>query len=88
MLEDERLKGNLIGLHISEHKSLLCQLFADDAGVFLLNSQMEIENARATIQTYEDISGAFLNVAKSVIVPLVNSAQQDWLNGIGYKVLQ
>lgn len=37
---------------------------------------------------YEDISGAFLNVAKSVIIPLVNPVEQEWFNRIGCIVLK
>lgn len=88
LLADRRDKGDLAGLKISDRKSLIYRLFADNAGFFLQNSQQEFEIARATIQVFENISGAFLNVAKSVIVPLVNPAARDWFASIGCVVLQ
>lgn len=51
------------------------------------NSHNEVENARAAIQVYENISGASLNVAKLVFVPLVNTAAQSWFANIGCRVL-
>lgn len=55
---------------------------------FLLNTQQEFENARSTIQIFENILGAYLNVAKSVIIPLVNPIAQDWFANIGCCILQ
>lgn len=87
MLEDKRIEkriiGELSGLKISNKKGLLYQLFADDAGLFLQNSLAEFETAREGIQNFENISGAYLNVAKSVIVPLVNLNIQGWFTYIG-----
>lgn len=71
LLEDKCLKGELTGLKIS-NENLLYQLFVDDEGLFLQNNQADFEKARSVIQVYENISGAFLNMAKLVIVPLVN----------------
>lgn len=76
MLEDRRAKGELTRLKILNQDSLLHQLFADDAGIFLQNLPVKFENARATIQDFENISWAILNVAKLVIIPLVNPADQ------------
>lgn len=45
-------------------------------------------NARETIQVYEDISRAFLNISKSVIVPLVNLEVQEWFDCIGCVILK
>lgn len=87
LLQEQRRVGAITGLYISEHESLIYQLFADDAGLFLRNTQAEFEATRKTIQVFEDISGAYLNVAKSVIVPLVNPEPQVWFNRIGCQVL-
>lgn len=38
LLEDKRAKGELMGLRITDQKSLLYQLFADDVGLFLQNT--------------------------------------------------
>lgn len=87
LLEDKSVKGELKGLRILDQENLLFQLFADDAGLPLHNSQPEFENARATIQIFENILGAFLNVAKSVIIPLVNLVAQTWFGSIGCLML-
>lgn len=62
--------GALVGLKINEDSNLLYQLFANDARIFLRNSQEEFENARVTIQVFQNTLGALLNVGKLVIVPI------------------
>lgn len=64
--------GKISGLQIFEQKNLVYQLFADDTCLFLRNSQVAFEQARAAIQIFENIFGARLNMRKSVIVPLTN----------------
>lgn len=87
MLAMKHSLGELFGLRVSGNRYLLYQLFVDDVGLFLKNTLQEFECARATIQNFEDISRAFLNVAKSMIVPLVNPNPQEWFASIGCKVL-
>lgn len=43
---------------------------------------------RATIKVFENILGDFLNVTKSIIIPLVNPMAQAWFNDIKCRVLQ
>lgn len=88
LFEAKRNSGELKGLLIPKHKGLLYQLFVDDAGFFLHNLMEEFQPARAAIQTFKNIFGALLNVGKSVIVPLINPASQDWFAQIGCQVLQ
>lgn len=88
LLEEKSVKGELKGLKIFEQDNLLYQLFADDVGLFLHNSQLEFEIAKATIQIFEKKIGAFLNVAKSVIIPLVNHVSQTWFDSISCLMLQ
>lgn len=73
---------------VSLISGLVYQLFADDAGLFLQNNITEFDHAREAIQTYEDISRSFLNIGKSIIVPLLNAHPQDWFADVGCKVLQ
>lgn len=88
LLEDRTVKGELTNLRIPDQKSLLYQLFSDNTGIFLHNSQLEFENVMSTIQIFENIVGAFLNVARSVIIPLVNLVAQAWFGSIGCLILQ
>lgn len=87
MLEDKAQKGELVGLCIFEHCNLIYQLFADNVGIFLQNNQSKFEDDWAVIQIYEDISSAFLNIGKSIIVPLLNPHPQDWFTEVGCKVM-
>lgn len=88
LLKDRLSKGDLVGLKISTNKSLVYQLFANDVGLFLHNSQQEFENARATIQILKNILGAFLNMAKSVILLLCVPMIQAWFYSISRCILQ
>lgn len=47
ILEDCKVKEELVSLKVSEQKHLLYQLFADDACLFLQNSLIKVEYARA-----------------------------------------
>lgn len=80
--------GEISGLQIFDRTCLLYQLFADDTCMFLRNSLEEFDRARAAIQIFENVSGAWLNVSKSVIVPLSNPLPQEWHQTTGCKVLQ
>lgn len=88
VLEAKRASGLLIALCIMEQKSLLYQLFFNDARMFLHNTQEEFEQAREAIQAFENIFGVLLNVGKLVIVPLVNPTLQAWFEDIGCQVLK
>lgn len=73
MMLDRCCSGReLIGLKLSNQASLLYQLFAHDACLFLQNLQMEFTRARATIQMFENMFRAQLNVGKFAIIPLSN----------------
>lgn len=78
-------EGNLLGLPIDNQISLCYQLFADDTGLFLSATENEFQQAREVIAIFEDISGALLNVGKSVMVPifLPESQYPDWMDSVG-----
>lgn len=88
LFKDLRVKGELTSLKILGQQNLLCQLFADNVGVFLQSLQVEFDMAREIIQVFENILGAFLNVAKSIIIPLTNPTNQEWYARIGCWVLK
>lgn len=87
MLTEKTMNKELMGLKIFDRKNLLYQLFADDVGIFLQNTQSEFETARETIQIFENILGAFLNIAKPVIIPLSNQDPQISFDAICCQVL-
>lgn len=72
LLDSLRKKGEISGHQISNQKNLFFQLFAENVGIFMKNTQEEFERAHAAIQVFENILGALLNVEKSIIVPLIN----------------
>lgn len=88
LLQKKCDQGDLVGLRVTQQESLLFQLFADDSCLFIQNSQTEFERAREAVQIFENISGACLNVCKSVIIPLTNPRPQLWHQSTGCKILK
>ncbi|KAL3681480.1 hypothetical protein R1sor_024436 [Riccia sorocarpa] len=79
LLQQQEVEGNLQGIKISESKSSLCNLFADDTWVFVKGTHEQFQQLHATIKVYEDISGSRLNVEKSTIIPIAMETLPGWL---------
>jgi hypothetical protein len=62
--------GDIEGIQIGPDQSLLHQLFADDMGLFLKTSQANFRKVKEIVDLYERISGAQLNLGKSLVLPL------------------
>ncbi|KAL3699367.1 hypothetical protein R1sor_017389 [Riccia sorocarpa] len=87
MIREEERRGNLTGLRIPNGRPLLHRLFADDSGITLKATERNFSNLRSTIARFERISGASLNVNKSVILPMAMSRLPRWLHDTGCKIL-
>ncbi|KAL3687290.1 hypothetical protein R1sor_013599 [Riccia sorocarpa] len=85
-LRKEELTGQLRGLQLPSLKSVLYKLFADDTSVFISASAKDFQQARKTIQKFEQASGAKLNVQKSLVLALGNSRNSSWLADLGCEV--
>lgn len=62
--------GELQGIKISEEITVCMRLFADDLGVFIAASERNFRKLQEIISVYEAASGARMNLAKTVIIPL------------------
>ncbi|KAL3681238.1 hypothetical protein R1sor_024194 [Riccia sorocarpa] len=83
----EATKDNLIqGIKTSNFSQLVHSLFADDTGLCLQADENNFRSAKAIIEKFERISGAQLNVAKSLIIPLGMDLIPIWILETGCKV--
>ncbi|KAL3696583.1 hypothetical protein R1sor_010659 [Riccia sorocarpa] len=87
MIREEERRGNLTGLEILDGHPLLHRLFVDDSGITLRASESNFSNLRTTIARFERISGAALNVSKSVILPMAMKRIPTWLHETGCKIM-
>ncbi|KAL3691489.1 hypothetical protein R1sor_005140 [Riccia sorocarpa] len=70
LLRREELENRLVGLNIGSDTTLLHQLYADDTGINMTMEESQFSRLQQVIQTFEQISGARLNLSKSLIMPL------------------
>ncbi|KAL3684100.1 hypothetical protein R1sor_002122 [Riccia sorocarpa] len=85
LLEAAALK-NIEGIKINDDKQLLFSLFADDTGLCLRATEENFRVAKAVVDRFEAISGAQLNVSKSLIIPLGLERVPRWMLMTGCKV--
>ncbi|KAL3675120.1 hypothetical protein R1sor_025068 [Riccia sorocarpa] len=88
ILREEEKQGRITGVQIPKGRPLLHKLFADDSGITIAANEQNFINLRATIERFERISGAQLNVSKSVILPMAMTRNVRWLDNTGCKILQ
>ncbi|KAL3679838.1 hypothetical protein R1sor_022794 [Riccia sorocarpa] len=70
LLRSEQIKGHLHGLEARNGRQVLDALFADDTGLMLHADAENWKRATEVIQKFEVMSGARLNVSKSLAVPI------------------
>ncbi|KAL3692001.1 hypothetical protein R1sor_005652 [Riccia sorocarpa] len=83
LLREEEANGRLRGVNYGGGTTLLHQIYADDTGVNLTMDEAQFDRLKHIIQVYESISGAKLNVSKSLIMPIGPSIPPDWTNETG-----
>ncbi|KAL3700078.1 hypothetical protein R1sor_018100 [Riccia sorocarpa] len=81
-------KGELEGLNIPNGRSILHRLFAEDSGVTIKASEDNFKNLTKVIEKFERVSGAQLNLAKSVVIPMALERLPSWLESSGCKILR
>ncbi|KAL3697792.1 hypothetical protein R1sor_011868 [Riccia sorocarpa] len=86
MLRDAHVEGRVHGLEVGNGCQILEALFADDTGLLLRADKENWENATAVVQRFETISGARLNVSKSLIIPIRFQEPPQWLCETGCKI--
>ncbi|KAL3688940.1 hypothetical protein R1sor_015249 [Riccia sorocarpa] len=69
-LRKEESSGNLQGLQLPGHQSILHELFADDTSLFIRAQARNFLHARKVIKKFEVASGASLNMQKSMVMAL------------------
>ncbi|KAL3686178.1 hypothetical protein R1sor_004200 [Riccia sorocarpa] len=70
LLRIEEMAGRLKGVSIPRGGSFLHRFFADDSGVMITAEERYFGVLQTTVEKYEQISGAKLNLPKSVVLPL------------------
>ncbi|KAL3682552.1 hypothetical protein R1sor_000574 [Riccia sorocarpa] len=85
-LRKEEEMGQLKGLQIPGYKSVLHELFAEDTSLFLRAQARDFTQVRKAIEKFELASGALLNVQKSLVMALGESANNGWLKDSGCEV--
>ncbi|KAL3681464.1 hypothetical protein R1sor_024420 [Riccia sorocarpa] len=83
LLREEEARGRLMGVNYGGQTTLLHQIYADDTGVNLTMEESQFNRLKATIQVFEEISGARLNLAKSLIMPISPEIILDWVRTTG-----
>lgn len=82
-LEFKLASGDINGVKISEDLTICHRLFADDVGIFILPDESSFKKLQEALHLYELASGAKLNLAKSVIIPLALPSIPQWLRDTG-----
>ncbi|KAL3681900.1 hypothetical protein R1sor_024856 [Riccia sorocarpa] len=87
LLREAEQKEDLRGVHIPRGKPLLHRLFANDSGVANAADERNFQNLCRIIERFEGVSGAQLNLSKSVIIPMALRRNPTWLVNTGCKIL-
>ncbi|KAL3682870.1 hypothetical protein R1sor_000892 [Riccia sorocarpa] len=86
MVRKEESEGRLQGVNYGGERSLMHQIYADDTGLNLTMDENQYARLKEVIQVYEAISGAKLNVSKSLIMPINPSVPPAWVRETGCEV--
>ncbi|KAL3696859.1 hypothetical protein R1sor_010935 [Riccia sorocarpa] len=86
LLREQEEKGHLTSVKIAPGKTALHNFYADDSGVLLGATPDNLAVLHQTIKEYESISGANLNLEKSIVIPVVMETLPDWLRQSGYYI--
>lgn len=72
ILDDLADQGKIKGFKIGTRHEVLHQLFADDTGILMHSDEASFSNVKEALNVYERISGAKVNLGKSVLIQLDN----------------
>lgn len=89
MLKHKVSTRELEGIPMRNGEQLTHQLFTDDTSIFMTAKEENFKCIRDVIGVYERISGACLNLSKSMVIPLyLNGPLPPWLENSGCKVVK
>ncbi|KAL3698037.1 hypothetical protein R1sor_012113 [Riccia sorocarpa] len=77
-LREEERCGRVKGVAYDGEQTLLHQIYADDTGVNITMAETQFNRLREVIGDYEEVSGAKLNLTKSLIMPIMHVFPPDW----------
>ncbi|KAL3699430.1 hypothetical protein R1sor_017452 [Riccia sorocarpa] len=82
-------EGKINGLFIQPGEMLGHQLFVDDTGICVSTKEGEFEELKGILRKYEMApSGAKINLAKSLVMPLGSESVPQWVRGTGCRVAE
>lgn len=64
------------GIQLGDGSQLTHQSFVDDSGLFIHATKENFNYIKEVIKSYERILGAFLNLSKSIVIPLYIKQQK------------
>ncbi|KAL3701794.1 hypothetical protein R1sor_019816 [Riccia sorocarpa] len=86
MLREEEKEGRLQGVTYGGQQTLLHQIYADDTCIHITMKEEQFNRLTEVIHSYELISGAKLNLSKSLIMPLGPGRNPAWLHETGCEI--
>ncbi|KAL3685916.1 hypothetical protein R1sor_003938 [Riccia sorocarpa] len=87
LLREGERQGTIKGVQIPRGKPILHKLFADDSGICISATEANFRALTRIVNCFERVSGAKLNLAKSVIIPMVLDRSTPWLSSTGCKIV-
>jgi hypothetical protein len=87
ILKEKTRLGQIQGIYIKSEEQLICQLFADDTGIFFEATEASFQAVMAAIKEFESISGAKVNMEKSKLTQLDHGEQPEWFERSGCSVV-
>ncbi|KAL3692146.1 hypothetical protein R1sor_005797 [Riccia sorocarpa] len=86
LLEKAQREGYIEGIKLPCGKQLIHQLFADNTCIHFQAIENFFNKTKELVGAFEIISGAALNIDKSVIIPLGVQEPQEWIRNTGCKI--
>ncbi|KAL3691975.1 hypothetical protein R1sor_005626 [Riccia sorocarpa] len=86
LLREAQVQGQVQGLEVGNMRTILEALFADDIGLLLRAEEDNWRKATEVVKRFEKISGAKLNVSKSLVISIGFSEPPSWLIASGCKL--
>ncbi|KAL3694931.1 hypothetical protein R1sor_008582 [Riccia sorocarpa] len=87
LFRDAERRGLLTGVTIPRGRPLLHKLFANDSGICITATEQNFECLKLLVEKFERVSGAKLNLGKSVILPMMLERSTPWLERTGCRIL-
>ncbi|KAL3696088.1 hypothetical protein R1sor_010164 [Riccia sorocarpa] len=82
----EEKTGRIKGVNYGGETTLLHQIYADDTEINITMDETQFDQLTSVLQMYKDMSGAKLNLSKSLIMPLKPGRPPSWVYNTGCEV--